>query len=65
MSATVEDVLDTFDHLSEEEKRRVVSEIIRRMSTSDLPALTDEDLVLNAEALFVELDDRESASEQS
>lgn len=65
MSATVEDVLETFDHLSEEEKRTVVSEIIRRMSARDLPALTDEDLVLNAEALFLELDERESASERS
>jgi hypothetical protein len=63
MSATVEEILDSFDHLSEAEKRELASEIIRRTIRFDLPPLTDEELVLNAEALFLELDQRESAND--
>ena len=63
MSITVEDILDSFDHLSEAEKRELVSEIIRRTIDMSFPSLTDEELVLNAEALFLELDQRESAND--
>ena len=63
MSTTVEEILDSFDHLSETEKRELAFEIIRRTVEFDLPALTDEELVLNAEALFLELDKRESAND--
>ena len=63
MSATVEEILDSFDHLSESDKRELASEIIRRTIGFDLPPLTDEELVLNAEALFLELDQRESAND--
>jgi hypothetical protein len=62
MSTTVEEILDSFDHLSEAEKRELASEIIRRIVVFDLPLLTDEELVLNAEALFLELDQRESTN---
>jgi hypothetical protein len=63
MSTTVEDILDSFNDLSEAEKRELVSEIIRRTAEMSFPPLTDEELVLNAEALFLELDQRESANE--
>ena len=63
MSTTVQEILDSFDHLSENEKRELASEIIRRTVGFDLPPLTDEELVLNAEALFLELDKRESAND--
>jgi hypothetical protein len=63
MSTTVEEILDSFDHLSEAEKRELASEIIRRTAEFDLTSLTDEELVLNAEALFLELDQRESAND--
>ena len=63
MSTTVEDILDTFDHLSDAEKREFVSEIIRRTVEISVPPLTDDELVLNAEALFLELDQRESAND--
>jgi hypothetical protein len=33
--------------------------------TFDLPALSDEELVLNAEDLFLELDRREAADKES
>jgi hypothetical protein len=63
MSTTVEDILDTFDHLPDAEKRELVSEIIRRTVEMSVPPLTDDELVLNAEALFLELDQRESAND--
>jgi hypothetical protein len=63
MSTTVEEILDSFDHLSEAEKRELASEIIRRTVEFDLPTLTDEEFIMNAEVLFLELDKRESANE--
>ena len=63
MSTTVEEILDSFDHLSETEKRELASEIIRRTVEFDLLSLTDEELVLNADALFLELDQRELAND--
>jgi hypothetical protein len=58
MSTAVDDRLDSFEHLSEADKREVAAEIIRRTKDLTFPALTDEELVLNAEALFLELDQR-------
>jgi hypothetical protein len=63
MSMAVEEILDSFDHLSESEKREVASEIIRRTRGLNFPPLTDEEFILNAESLFLELDQRESANE--
>ncbi|MFL6275317.1 MAG: hypothetical protein ACJ74G_08890 [Blastocatellia bacterium] len=63
MSVSVDELLHSFDQLSEAEKRELTSEIIRRTIDFDLPALTDEEFVLNAEALFLELDQRESAND--
>ena len=60
MSTTANEILESFDHLADDEKRVVASEIIRRTIELELPALTDEELVLNAETLFLELDQRES-----
>lgn len=61
MSAIVKQLLDKFDHLPDEEKREVAAEIIRRTVKLELPPLTDSDLVMNAEDLFLELDERESS----
>ncbi len=63
MSTIVEEILDSFDHLSEAEKRELASEIIRRTIEMSFPPLTDEEFVLNAEALFLELDQRESVND--
>jgi hypothetical protein len=59
MSTTASEILESFDHLAEDEKREVASEILRRTIELELPPLTDDELVLNAEALFLELDQRE------
>ena len=60
MSTTIERLLDSFDRLPDMEKREVAAEIMRRTVKLDLPPLTDKDLALNAEDLFLELDKRES-----
>jgi hypothetical protein len=63
MSTSVEQILDSFDHLSDGEKHQVASEILRRTIKMELPPLTDEELVINAEAIFLELDQRELTNE--
>lgn len=60
MSADVQNLIETFERLSEAEQREAASEILRRTVSLDLPALSDEELVLNAEELFLELDRREA-----
>ena len=57
---TTQHLLDAFDLLSVEEKQAVTCEILRRMRDVDLPPFSDEELVLSAEALFLELDYREA-----
>ncbi len=59
MSTTTSEILESFDHLAEDEKREVASEIIRRTRELELPPLADDELAVNAEALFLELDRRE------
>jgi hypothetical protein len=44
MSTAVDEILESFDHLSSEDKQRVASEIIRRTIDYDLPPLTDQEL---------------------
>ena len=65
MTTSVRHLLASFDLLPEAEKRELALEILRRAVDSDTPALSDEELVLSAEELFLELDERESQNEQS
>jgi hypothetical protein len=60
MSTTVENILDSIERLSDPEKRELLSEIMRRTVSLDVPPLTDEELVLIAEESFLELDKREA-----
>jgi len=64
-TASVQRLLDSFEGLLDTEKREVAAEIMRRTIELDLPILTDEELVLSAEGLFLELDQRESGNEPS
>ena len=57
---TTQHLLDAFDLLSVAEKQAVTCEILRRMRDVDLPPLSDEELILSAAALFLELDSREA-----
>ena len=56
MTSSVQQLLHSFDLLPEAEQQELAWEILRRTVNFDLLSLSDEDLVLNAEALFVELD---------
>jgi len=58
---TTQQLLDAFDLLSAAEKQAVTCEILRRMRDVDFPPLSEEEMVLSAEALFLELDSREAA----
>jgi hypothetical protein len=63
MSSTSEAVLTSFEQLSENEKQTVATEILRRTLTQETPSIEDEDLVHQAEALFLHLDEAESSNE--
>ena len=65
MDSSAEQILDYFDRLPDPEKRKVVAEIMRRSIRLDLPSLTDEELTLSAEDVFLALDRRESPNEGS
>ncbi len=62
MNIQSQQLLESFDRLPEEEKQQVVAEILRLTLNRDILLLTDEELTLNAEALFLSLD--EWANEQ-
>lgn len=64
IETTVQEFLKSFDLLAEDEQRRVAKEILLR-SMELKSAVTDEELVLNAEQVFLELDSRESENGQS
>ena len=63
MTALVQELLNTFDRLTESERLELTLEILKRVVNLDFPPLSDEDLVLNAEGLFLELDQQEATHE--
>lgn len=65
MTHEVEALLDTFDHLPEAQQQEAASEILRRVHRLTLDPMSDDELVLSAEGLFLELDRREEANERS
>jgi hypothetical protein len=64
MTSSVQQLLHSFDLLPEAEQRELAWEILRRMVNFDLPPLFDEELVLSAETLFLELDRREAQQDE-
>ncbi|HEX8072847.1 MAG TPA: hypothetical protein VF546_23075 [Pyrinomonadaceae bacterium] len=65
MSTTAQSLIESFDELPEAEKQKVASEILRRTINFDTPPLSDEELALSAEELFLELDRREAEDARS
>ncbi|WP_445171540.1 hypothetical protein [Microcoleus sp.] len=63
MTILVEELLKTFERLTDSERLHLVLEILKRTVYLDFPPLSDDDLVLNAEGLFLELDEEESVYE--
>jgi hypothetical protein len=60
VTVDAQSVIQSFERLSEIDKKEVALEIVRRSLKFDLPPLTDKELVLNAEEIFLELDKREA-----
>ncbi|MBD2596224.1 hypothetical protein BCD64_15675 [Nostoc sp. MBR 210] len=65
MTALVQELLNSFDRLSDSKRLELVLEILKRTVDLEFPALSDEDLVLNAEGLFLKLDKQEAMYEWS
>jgi hypothetical protein len=65
MTQAVEELLETFDHLPEAQQREAASEILRRVQRLTLDPMSDAELLISAEALFLEIDRREDANERT
>ncbi len=63
MTATVENLLVSFEKLTEPEKRDLAIEVVRRTDIFGLPDLSDEEQTLLAEDLFLALDREEAKLE--
>lgn len=62
MTAQVEEILHTFDGLPDDEKRELVTELLRRSLATNAPPLSDEELVGAAEEVFLRLDGGEAGN---
>jgi hypothetical protein len=65
MTRTVEKLLDTFDRLPEPEQREVASEILRRFGRIAVDPVSNDELILSAENLFLEIDQREETNDRT
>jgi hypothetical protein len=61
MNKAARQVLESFEALPETERESVVVEILRRARAESYPAVEDEDLILAADEIFLELDRREDS----
>ena len=61
MTAVVQELLDTFDNLTYSERLDLLSEILKRTVYLNFEPLSDEELTLNAENIFLTLDEEELA----
>jgi hypothetical protein len=60
MAALAQEILNSFDQLPDTEQLEIAVAILKRLSNFDFPPLTDEDLISNAEELFLALDQQEA-----
>lgn len=65
MTTQVGHILHSFDLLSDSDKRELAAEIVRRSLEFDLPPLSDENLTLAADDVFVALDREEAKDAKS
>ena len=63
MTQTVENLLVYFEQLTEPEKRDLAIEVVRRTDIFGSPDLSDEELALAGEDLFLALDHEEAELE--
>lgn len=57
---TVNEIISSFDRLPPAEQKELTRQILLRNLDIDTPAVSDEELILAAEAIFLELDEREA-----
>ncbi len=60
MNVSAQQLLERFDRLSRDEQQEVAREILRRAADFQSPPLSDEQLVEQAEELFLKLDRAEA-----
>ncbi len=65
MIATTQEIIEKFGQLPMSEKKIVVSIILRDALEVETPDLSDEEFVLNAEEIFLELDRGEAQNGKS
>jgi hypothetical protein len=65
MTLSTEQIIDAFERLPEPEKQKVAYEILRHSVQLQVPSLTDEELVVAAEDLFLTVDAREAGNDSS
>ena len=61
MTSPVTHILESFDRLSEQERREALVALLRRAGTMDYGPLDDETLCRIADEAFLEYDRREAA----
>ncbi len=63
MTQTVENLLISFEKLTLAEKHDLAVEVVRRTDIFGVPDLSDDELAMAAEDLFLELDREEAEAE--
>lgn len=61
MTNSAKSILESFDELPDTDKRDVARAILRRTLRLEMPPLADDDLVIQAEDLFLDLDELEAS----
>ena len=60
MNANAQQLLDSFDQLPHDDQLEVAREILRRTTNLDVPLVSDEELISQANELFLKLDGAEA-----
>ena len=63
MTSAVQDLIESFERLSESERTSAVVEILRRAPRIDSPPIEDDEFLMVQVETFLELDAREAADE--
>lgn len=64
MTQAVQELLNTFDALTEAEKQEAAAQLLRRVVDRESGDLPEDALVAAAEELFLEMDAREAADDK-
>ena len=60
MTTAGKQILDSFEHLPDAEKREVLTNLLRISRAIEYPEISDDELVGSADVVFLEYDRRES-----